>query len=321
MDGVRGGPLRLLVGPADAGRSLAELVAQALGDPALAGEVLAHGGAWLGRERVQDGARPVPAGSELTISRPPSGRYEQVVLDPAWIIYEDADLLALDKPDGAYVEMTPWSVDGNLRAALARFLAERDGVDALLHLVHRLDRDTSGVLLFSKSPELNAALQRCFAERMAHKEYLALCAGEPAEDAFELATGHGRAAQGLFRVYPLAEIGRQLPERGGVVKPMTTRFAVERRAGDAALVRAIPLTGRTHQIRLHLAHLGHPLLGDTRYGGPMQWRGVVLPGHLLHAEMLRLPHPRSGAPLELRAAVPAWVMSDSLSASVRPRSL
>ncbi len=306
MDRARGGPLRLVVGPAEAGRPLGVLVAGALGDASQAEEVIGRGGAWIGRERVQDAARPVPAGSELTISRPPSGRYGQPAFDPAWIIYEDADLLALDKPVGAYVEMTPWAVGDNLRAALAAFLARRDGVEPALHLVHRLDRDTSGVLLFSKSPELNAALQRCFAERAAHKEYLALCAGEPAESAFELATGHGRAAQGLFRVYPAEEIGRRLPERGGVVKPMATRFAVERRLGDAALVRAFPLTGRTHQIRLHLAHIGHPLLGDGRYGGPAQWRGAALPGHLLHAALLRLPHPRTGMPLELCAPAPAW---------------
>ncbi|HEU4327896.1 MAG TPA: RluA family pseudouridine synthase [Roseiflexaceae bacterium] len=304
MDGARGGPLRLLA--VDAGCTLGALVAGALGDAALAEEVIVRGGAWIGRERVQDAAQPVPAGSQLTISRPPTGRYEELALDPAWIIYEDADLLALDKPAGVYVEMTPWSIGGNLRAALAEFLAQRDSVEPALHLVHRLDRDTSGVLLFSKNPELNAALQRSFAERAAHKEYMALCAGEPAESVFELATGHGRAAQGLFRVYPADEIGRQLPERGGVVKPMATRFAVERRLGDVALVRAFPLTGRTHQIRLHLAHIGHPLLGDARYGGPAHWRGAMLPGHLLHAELLRLPHPRGGAPLELRAPAPAW---------------
>lgn len=307
MEGVKQGPLRLLVGPEEAGRRLGDLVARMLADPALAEEVIARGGAWLGRERVQDADRLVVLGSELTVSRPPSGHYETLLLDPAWIIYEDADLLALDKPVGAYVEMTPWAVVGNLRAALAAFLAQRDGIEPTLHLVHRLDRDTSGVLLFSKCPELNAALQRSFAERVAHKEYLALCVGVPTEDVFELATGHGRAAQGRFRVYPAAEIGRRLPERGGLVKSMITRFAVERRLGDAALVRAFPLTGRTHQIRLHLAYLGHPLLGDVRYGGPTQWHGTVLPGHLLHAELLCLPHPRRCTPLELRAPVPAWV--------------
>jgi 23S rRNA pseudouridine1911/1915/1917 synthase len=88
---------------------------------------------------------------------------------------------------------------------------------------------------------------------------------------------------------------------------MQTRVQVMRRLGDAALVCAEPLTGRTHQIRLHLAHLGHPLLGDPKYGGPEEWRGEFLGGHRLHAERLELPHPRSGAALIVVAPAPAWV--------------
>src|SRR6266508_3082018 len=104
---------------------------------------------------------------------------------------------------------------------------------------------------------------------------------------------------------------------------MRTRFVVEWRMDDpsthstssgqagsgepAALLRAFPLTGRTHQIRLHLAHLGHPLLGDARYGGPATWRDRAVPRHLLHAERLALPHPGTGKPLELVAPAPEWV--------------
>jgi len=94
---------------------------------------------------------------------------------------------------------------------------------------------------------------------------------------------------------------------GSRVKVMRTRFVVERRMDGAALVRAFPLTGRTHQIRLHLAHLGHPLLGDSRYGGPATWRDRAVPRHLLHAERLALPHPGTGKPLELVAPAPEWV--------------
>lgn len=310
MDHEQSGPLRFRAAPEQAGQPLAALVAQTLGDAALAAEVLGHGGAWIERERVLDGARAVPPDALVTISRPPGGRYAQITFDPAWILYEDAELLAVDKPAGLYVEMTPWDVAGNLREALARFLAARHGAELPLHLAHRLDRDTSGVLLFSKSPRVNAPLQRTFAQGVAHKRYLALCAGEPSEDRFELATGHGRGALGQFRAYPPEQIGRRLPD-GSVVKPMQTRFAVLRRLGDAALVEALPVTGRTHQIRLHLAHLGHPLLGDTRYGGPAEWRGAPLAHHHLHAARLSLPHPASGAPLELVAPAPAWVQVDA----------
>ena len=123
----------------------------------------------------------------------------------------------------------------------------------------------------------------------------------------DITTGHGRSAHGLFRVYPAEEIGRELPN-GSRVKRMATRFRVERRLGDFALLRAFPLTGRTHQIRLHLAHLGLPIVADARYGGPAEWRGAPAPQHLLHAERLRLAHPGTGAPLDLRAPAPAWAL-------------
>lgn len=132
-----------------------------------------------------------------------------------------------------------------------------------------------------------------------------MCLGQPEADEFALTTGHGRTTHGFFRVYPAEHIGQMLLYSSRV-KEMRTRFAVVRRLGDAALVRAFPETGRTHQIRLHLAHLGHPLLGDVKYGGPATWRGEPLPHHLLHAERLELPHPRTGERLELVAPAPEW---------------
>jgi 23S rRNA pseudouridine1911/1915/1917 synthase len=98
------------------------------------------------------------------------------------------------------------------------------------------------------------------------------------------------------------------------VKAAHTSYAVERRLAGAALLRCAPHTGRTHQIRLHMAHIGHPLLGDTRYGGPTAYAGRELPGHLLHAAELRLRHPVTGEPLALTSPLPelfATVMRDS----------
>ncbi|HWQ14119.1 MAG TPA: RluA family pseudouridine synthase [Roseiflexaceae bacterium] len=308
------GPIRLIVAPGDAAKTVLQIAAEALGAEPRARDVLAHGGLWLNRARVTDPSAPVAAGATVFIHRPPGGVYAEVQFDAGTILYEDADLIAVNKPAGVYVEATPWDAWNHLRGAVERFLTERtDGRGVLsapwqpaLHLVHRLDRDTTGVLLLSKDPAVNPALQRAFESGAVHKEYLCLCAGEPAADAFVVETGHGRARQGLFQVYPLEEVGRELPN-GARVKLMVTRFVVERRLGDAALLRASPVTGRTHQIRLHLAHLGHPLLGDTRYGGPAAWRGRALSHHLLHAARLALPHPRTGAPLAISAPPPVWI--------------
>src|SRR5262245_41262883 len=287
-------------------RPLQHIAAEALGDQAAAEKLIARGGLWVDGARIQDLAAQAQGGAQLTIQLPLSGVYPDIVVAAEQILYEDADLLALNKPAGVYVDSTPWDAEGNLHAALTRFIAARDGVTPRLHLAHRLDRDTTGVLLVSKNPAINPAIQRGFVRGTFHKEYLPLCAGQPEADEFALTTGHGRTTNGFFRVYPAEHIGQWLLY-GSRVKEMRTRFAVVRRLSDAALVRAFPETGRTHQIRLHLAHLGHPLLGDVKYGGPAQWRSRPLPYHLLHAERLALPHPRRRVPLEIVTPPPGWL--------------
>ncbi len=299
--------IRLTVPPEDDGRPLRDLVAEVLAGALSAEQLIARGGLWVAGQRMRDLDALAQAGDELAIHRPLAGSYPEVLAESARVLYEDADVLAYDKPAGMYVDSTPWDAEGNLHAALRRWLAERDGAPPRLHLAHRLDRDTTGVLLVSKNPAVNPAIQRAFVAGVVQKEYLALCAGQPPAEEFDITTGHGRSAHGLFRVYPAEEIGRELPN-GSRVKRMATRFRVERRLGDFALLRAFPLTGRTHQIRLHLAHLGLPIVGDARYGGPAEWRGAPAPQHLLHAERLRLAHPGTGAPLELRAPAPAWAL-------------
>jgi 23S rRNA pseudouridine1911/1915/1917 synthase len=302
------GPHRQTIGADEAGRTVIEVTAAALGSEQAARRVLARGGLWVNRARVADAGLILSAGDTLFVHTPPGGVYAEVTFDPAWVLYEDPDLIAVNKPAGLYVEATPWDAEGHLRGALERYLLARAAPSqpaVRVHLAHRLDRDTTGVLLLSKNSTVNPALQHAFEEGRVGKEYRCLCAGEPPEERFVVETGHGRMRQGLWRVYPLDEVGRELPN-GARVKRMVTRFVVERRLGDATLLRAYPVTGRTHQIRLHLAHLGHPLLGDERYGGPAEWRGGPVPHHLLHAVRLELPHPRSGAPLVIVAPPPPW---------------
>jgi 23S rRNA pseudouridine1911/1915/1917 synthase len=297
--------IRLTIPPEADGLPLHVIVSEALGAELDGARLIERGGLWVDGARVRDLEARARAGAEVAIHRPLAGIYPEIQATAAQILYEDDDLLALNKPAGVYVDSTPWDAEGNYHAALVRFLAARDGAEPRLHLAHRLDRDTTGVLLVTKNPDVNPAIQASFIRGTVHKEYLAICAGVPAEDSFAITTGHGRSAHGLFRVYPAEEIGRMLVN-GSRVKVMRTRFQVERRADAATLLRAFPETGRTHQIRLHLAHLGHPLIGDARYGGPTVWRGTIVPHHLLHAERLTLPHPRTRSPLEIVAAAPEW---------------
>jgi 23S rRNA pseudouridine1911/1915/1917 synthase len=193
---------------------------------------------------------------------------------------------------------------GNALAAAGRYLERRDGAAPPLHLAHQLDRDTTGLLLISKSARANGPLTAAFAGGEVAKIYRCLVAGWPAA-AGQIRTGHGRASGGRWRVYPLEDVGCTLPAGGGRVKGARTEYALERQLEGAALLRAMPHTGRTHQIRLHLAHIGHPLLGDVRYGGPAGYAGLELPGHLLHAAELRLRHPVTGEQLELASPAPA----------------
>ena len=269
-------------------------------DRVAARSLIERGAVWLDQHRQQEPAHPVSAGQQLTVHfAPPDAR--RAVVSPGDILYEDETLLVLNKPPGVYVTMTPWDATGDLLWAAREYLIARDGSVPNLHLAHRLDRDTSGVLVLSKAPAANSRLQELFLGRVVEKRYLAIVGASPPEDHFELHTGHGRGAHGLFRVYPRESIGVRLPYGRNVVKAMETRFQVLERFDAASLLEARPATGRTHQIRLHLAHLGYPIAGDSRYGGPMELAGIGLSYHLLHAAVLRLPHPITHAALGFEA--------------------
>lgn len=296
-------PLTRTVPPEAEGRPLAELIRSWLGAEAAA-PALERGGVWLEGRRLADPQLPAPAGARLTVHRPPDGRYAEVTVTPADLCYEDEWLLALNKRAGWYTGATPWDTQGNALAALERWLCARDGQPPTLHLAHQLDRDTSGVLLFSKRPAVNAPLQAAFAGGGVHKRYDCICWGEPDDEAFVVRSGHGRSSGGRWRLYPLEQVGMALPG-GGRVRLAHTSFRLVERLGGAAWLHAEPHTGRTHQIRLHLAGEGRPLLGDTRYGGPSVFRGETLRGHLLHAARLCLVHPFTGQPLDLVADLPA----------------
>lgn len=294
--------LDYIVTAADAGATLRELAGLLAGEPGR--RCVVRGGAWLdGRRALDPGLHP-PIGAQLSLRFPPSAGYAELELSAADVAYEDPWLIALHKGAGWYVGATPWDVHGNALAALERFLAARDGATRRLHLAHQLDRDTSGVLLLSKDPQVNPPLQAAFAQGRVQKQYRCLCVGAPLWGRLALRTGHGRAAGGRWRIYDLDKVGHALPDDGGRIREARSSFVVERRLVHAALLGVALHTGRTHQIRLHAAYVGHPLLGDTRYGGPDSFAGQPLPGQLLHAGLLRLAHPVTGQELRLVSPLP-----------------
>jgi 23S rRNA pseudouridine1911/1915/1917 synthase len=223
----------------------------------------------------------------------------------AAIVYADERLVAVDKPAGVSLATRR----SEPTAAVARLLAEVPAEDRLalglaaadLRLVHRLDVTTSGVVLLARDAEAHRALSEAFAGRRVTKHYLALVWGTP----------HPRTGR---LVSPLGPDRRDRRRMRVVLdgRPAATFYRVLARAPHAALLLLEPATGRTHQIRVHLAHAGHPIVGDDLYGGPRH-RGVrdpllrtaLAPTHaFLHAWRLHLPPTQASAELVLTAAPP-----------------
>ena len=222
------------------------------------------------------------------------------------ILWHDDDILVVDKPAGLVCHPT----NNRRRSSLLFRVREQENLPDL-SLGHRLDRETSGVLLLVRHPAAGRALTDAFMERRVEKTYLALVHGDPAWDTFT-AEGPLGPARGS-RIYVKQAVDR---ERG---RPARTQFLVRRRAGDMALVEARPESGRRHQIRVHLADAGHPVVGDKLYGPDERYylhyiykrfdaamaARLGAERHLLHAAAIDFPHPRDGRRIAVRAPMPA----------------
>ena len=215
---------------------------------------------------------------------------------PLQVVYQDSSLLVLDKPAGLVVHPGAGNRSGTLVNALLHHVKDLEGIGGELRpgIVHRLDKDTSGLMVVAKTQAALEALQRAFKGREVDKRYQALVAGQP-PDAGEFDTLHGRDPKNRLRF-----TGRL--KRG---KRAVTRFTVARRFPGAALVEIELLTGRTHQIRMHFAEAGFPLLGDALYGGRKQAKSPFIARQALHASQLAFAHPRTGKRLSFRAPWPA----------------
>jgi 23S rRNA pseudouridine1911/1915/1917 synthase len=261
-----------------------------------AGNVQVDGGPARVAERVKGGERVTVI---LPAPVPATPGPEDL---PLTILFQDRDLLVLDKAPGLVVHPGAGHWSGTLVNALLHHVRDLGGVGGTLRpgLVHRLDKDTSGCLVVAKNDTSLAALQAAFKTRTVEKTYLALVHGHPPPEG-RIETPYGRHPRHRQRF-----TGRR---RSG--KPAVTVFRTLEFLHGAALVEVDLLTGRTHQIRVHLAESGHPLLGDALYGGArrgdarVQAVQAALGRQALHAWRLAFPHPRTGKRRTFEAPLPA----------------
>jgi 23S rRNA pseudouridine1911/1915/1917 synthase len=249
-----------------------------------AGLVLVNGQACKASLRLEVGDR---VSVEIPAPEPIALAAEDI---PLTVVYEDADLIVVDKPAGLTVHPAPGHPDGTLVNALLAHCTDLGGIDGSLRpgIVHRLDKDTSGLLLVAKNDTAQLALSRQIARHEVLKAYLALVQGQPPRTGV-IDAPIGRHPAQRKRMAVIAE-GR----------PARTHFRVIADAGKDSLVVAVLETGRTHQIRVHFAATGHAVVGDSVYGSSSD----LVDRQFLHAWRLGFAHPRGGEWIELEAALP-----------------
>jgi 23S rRNA pseudouridine1911/1915/1917 synthase len=235
--------------------------------------------------------RLVDGGERVLVEPPPAPEAApKAQRMPLKIAYEDAEIIVVDKPAGLVVHPGAGVPDRTLMNGLLAH-APQLGAVPRAGIVHRLDKDTSGLLVVAKTVEAQANLAQQLAERSVRRVYLALVQGDPpASGAIDAPVGRDSRARTRMAV----------THRG---KPARTRYRVLERYGRAALVECRLETGRTHQIRVHFQHIRHPLVGDTVYRRGTR-HGITFPRQALHATELSLKHPKTGEVMTWRAPVP-----------------
>lgn len=280
--------MRLVVPPEAEGERLDVLLAEPLGSRSraqrliAAGQVLVDGARALKRHRVAPGetvevdetdARPAPPAAHGNVP----------------IAFEDEDVIVVDKPPGLVVHPAP----GHHGTTLAELLAGRaaGGAAERPGIVHRLDRDTSGLLVIARTEKAHRTLKRELEERGIEREYVALVEGRPPARTGTIDAPLGRDRRRRTRQSTDTETAR----------PAVTHFAIEEELSGFTLLRVALETGRTHQIRAHMLAIGHPVAGDPEYGTPGQ---LGLTRQFLHARRLAFTHPRTGARIEVASELP-----------------
>ena len=240
----------------------------------------------------------VKQGNEVIVSVPDAVEYSVKAENiPIEIVYQDEDIAVVNKPRGMTVHVGNGNSEGTLVNALLYALDSLSGIGGVLRpgIVHRIDKDTTGLLVVAKNDKAHVSLASQIAEKSARRVYYALLEGNVKDDSGRIGTDIGRHPQDRLRQAVLPD---------GMGKLAVTDFEVVHRFGtEFTLCRFILQTGRTHQIRVHAKHMGHPCVGDPVYGFKKQ--KYKLEGQLLHAAELSLTHPRTGERKSFHAPLPA----------------
>ena len=254
------------------------------------GDVLVNG-------EVVKPAHRVRTGDRVLVSVPPPRPAVAVAQDiPLEVVYQDADLVVIDKPAGLAAHPGPGHPDRTLVNGLLALCPDIQGIGGEIRpgIVHRLDKDTSGLMIAAKNEEAHHRLSRQIKDREVEKGYLALVDGLPSQESGTIDAPIGRDPRRRTRMAVTAE-GRE----------SRTGYRLLEQAGAWSLLELRLHTGRTHQARVHLSWLGHPLMGDAVYGR----RSPLISRHFLHAHHLAFVHPVTGEPLELHSPLPADLLA------------
>ena len=254
----------------------------------------------IGSETVYKAGKELEPGERVSIR---AARHELRAMPedlPLNIVYEDDDLLVVNKPAGMVVHVGAGVTSGTLVNALLHHIGKLSTAGGELRpgIVHRLDRMTSGLVIVAKNDSAHRELSAQFKSREVHKTYVALVHGRMTNLHGEISTSVGRDPRRRIRMRP-----------GGIgAREASTRYRLLRRFRHFTLLEAEPRTGRTHQIRVHLSSIGHPVVGDTLYGAPARLRidtreDKTMERNFLHAAALELRHPRTQERLRFKAAL------------------
>jgi len=242
--------------------------------------IIDRGGCTVNVALVRVASRSVKTGDVVEIGVIEPGGFHELLLSPDALLYEDSELISVNKPAGINSQRTPYQLKGTLEFWVTEYFRSQGSAEPA-RVVHRLDRGTSGAMLFPKQKQAAAWLSGCFQDGRVEKRYLALVSGAPKQEFWTVDAPIGKIASARYGIMT-----------GG--KSAVTEFRLLSTSDGISLIEARPLTGRTHQIRVHLAESGFPIIGDVTYGN------VAAERMMLHCSTMTFHNPE-GKEIQVKA--------------------